>query len=190
AAIRALETCTNNHLPLEIKTDSQYLIKAYQSWIKKWESNDWKTTSKKKEVENKELFQRLLMLIRSREGKTYVPGHAGIEGNEAADRLANAGAVLDVNTSDDNDIINNIISKESNNEEDEEIARTEEQFNRSLDSSIASIPSPPGITASDQFQTDDIYPQQKISEEYINLLMENNLLSKEQLEILRNSNNQ
>ncbi|CAG8459870.1 929_t:CDS:2 [Ambispora gerdemannii] len=193
AAIRALETCTDNHLTLEIKTDSQYLVKAHKSWIENWVKNGWKTATKQ-DVGNKDLFQRLLELIKNREGKveiTYVPGHAGVEGNEAADRLANAGALLDDVVINDN-YNSNIIPKEIINEEDDEIARTEEQFNRSLDSSIASIPSPSHIISttiktpsSISFdQVDNTYP---ISEEYIDLLVKNNCISDEQLDLLKNS---
>ncbi|KAG9290948.1 hypothetical protein G9A89_011098 [Geosiphon pyriformis] len=120
AAIRALETCPNNYSSLEIKTDSQYLKKAIELWIPKWEKNGWKLarsaksgksekskTRKKNEessestrkdhiVENKDLFEQLMGLIRARTGKvkiTYVEAHVGIHGNEEADRLANLGAL-------------------------------------------------------------------------------------------------
>ncbi|CAG8802275.1 36557_t:CDS:2, partial [Gigaspora margarita] len=95
AVIRALETCPDRELPLEIKTDSKYTINAYESWMPNWIKNNWMTKGNKP-VENKDLFVRLSELIKARPGKvsfTYVPGHVGIPGNEAADRLANLGAL-------------------------------------------------------------------------------------------------
>ncbi|CAG8520416.1 4181_t:CDS:2 [Cetraspora pellucida] len=92
AVIRALETCPDSELPLEIMTDSKYTINAYESWIPKWIKSGWKTANKKP-VENQDLFVRLVELIEARPGKTHVPGHVGIPGNEAADRLANLGAL-------------------------------------------------------------------------------------------------
>ncbi|CAG8516780.1 10916_t:CDS:2 [Funneliformis caledonium] len=87
AVIRALETCPDNNVPLEIRTDSKYTINAYTSWIPRWEKdNKWKTANNK-DVENKELFQRLVKLTRAR--------HAGVLENEEADRLANLGAMMD-----------------------------------------------------------------------------------------------
>ncbi|CAI2172721.1 5953_t:CDS:2 [Funneliformis geosporum] len=97
AVIRALETCPDNNVPLEIRTDSKYTINAYTSWIPRWEKNKWKS-SKNKDVENQGLFQRLIKLTRARNADvtiTYVPGHAGVYENEEADRLANLGAMMD-----------------------------------------------------------------------------------------------
>ncbi|GBB92749.1 hypothetical protein RclHR1_02050022 [Rhizophagus clarus] len=98
AVIRALETCPDNNIPLEIRTDSQYVINAYNCWIPKWENNKWKT-SNNKDVENKELFQRLMKLIRARNAEVtieYVQAHVGIKENEEADQLAKLGASMDV----------------------------------------------------------------------------------------------
>ncbi|RIA96906.1 ribonuclease H-like domain-containing protein [Glomus cerebriforme] len=111
AVIRALETCTDNNIPLEIRTDSKYTINAFTSWIPKWEKNNkWKTANNK-DVENKELFQRLMKLVRARNAEVilkYVPGHVGVKENEEADQLAKLGAKMDAlddpyDYSEDND---------------------------------------------------------------------------------------
>src|SRR5437868_4441765 len=39
AAIRALETCEDKKKCLEIMTDSKYVIKSVNEWIKNWEKN-------------------------------------------------------------------------------------------------------------------------------------------------------
>lgn len=77
--------------PLHIKTDSKYCINCLTEWWKNWERNGWKT-SDKKQVENKELIQKIIEEIRARPlgfvKFTYVEGHSGIFENEQADRLA------------------------------------------------------------------------------------------------------
>ncbi|CAB4489918.1 unnamed protein product [Rhizophagus irregularis] len=98
AVIRALETCPDNNIPLEIRTDSQYVINAYKSWIPKWEKNNKWKASNNKDVENKELFQRLMKLVRARNAEVtieYVQGHVGVQENEEADQLAKLGAFMD-----------------------------------------------------------------------------------------------
>ncbi|KAI9478447.1 MAG: ribonuclease H-like domain-containing protein [Benjaminiella poitrasii] len=94
AVICALEQSLNDYEPLEIRTDSQYVINAVTSWSKNWIRNGWRTSSGK-EVENRDLFERILRLIDTKRGEvkfSYVPGHSGEFGNERADQLAVAGA--------------------------------------------------------------------------------------------------
>lgn len=94
AVIHALEQTQHIIDTLEIMTDSQYVINAATSWSKNWIKNNWKSSSGS-EIQNKDLFQRMLKLIDERNGEvkfTYVPGHQGVEGNEKADQLAVAGA--------------------------------------------------------------------------------------------------
>ncbi|ORX92216.1 ribonuclease H1-like protein [Basidiobolus meristosporus CBS 931.73] len=96
AAIRAIENAGDDELKLNIKTDSQYLINAITVWIHNWKARQWKTSAGK-DVENKDLIQKLDQLITRRPGKvrfTHVKGHSGVPGNEMADMLANAGAEL------------------------------------------------------------------------------------------------
>jgi ribonuclease HI len=98
AVIRALESCTNKIRPLEIMTDSKYVINAAESWINKWKKNNW-LTNKKELVKNKDLFEKMDELIKNRSGKVefvYVRGHQGDYGNEQADKLAKLGALKEV----------------------------------------------------------------------------------------------
>lgn len=76
---------------LVLHTDSKYCKDGIESWIKNWKKNNWKTSSRKP-VKNKDLWQRLDSLIDLRNVKfEWVKGHAGIKGNDEADKLAVAG---------------------------------------------------------------------------------------------------
>ncbi len=92
ACIKALEAIKQKDIPVEIYTDSAYLVNCFdQRWFEKWERNGWKNAHKKP-VENKELWQRLLELVRIYQPKiNKVKGHAGVELNERADELARLG---------------------------------------------------------------------------------------------------
>jgi ribonuclease HI len=84
-----------------IRTDSSYVIKALTSWIQKWERNGWRSRGNQPVV-SKDLFVRARdMLGALAEGGVrvsfeHVRGHMGIWGNEQADRLAVAGAQMEV----------------------------------------------------------------------------------------------
>lgn len=69
-------------------TDSKYVMKGIQEWIKKWKTNNWKT-SQKKTVKNKDLWVELDSLTNKHSIQwEWVKGHSGNYGNEIADRLA------------------------------------------------------------------------------------------------------
>lgn len=94
AILRVLETTQGMDDTLEIRTDSQYCIKAMTEWHHNWVKKKW-VTSTGEPVQNRDLFEPMLNLVKSRKGTTkftYVPGHRGVYGNEMADRLAVAGA--------------------------------------------------------------------------------------------------
>ncbi|CAO3634299.1 unnamed protein product [Cunninghamella blakesleeana] len=94
AIIKALEQSKDMKETLEIRTDSQYCIKAITEWSINWIKNDWKTASGKP-VQNMDLFKRMIQLKNNRVAETffvYVPGHKGFHGNEMADQLAVLGA--------------------------------------------------------------------------------------------------
>jgi len=74
-----------------VHTDSQYVRLGITQWLAQWEKRGWKTADRKP-VKNVDLWQRLAELAaRHRVDWRWVPGHAGIEGNERADALANRG---------------------------------------------------------------------------------------------------
>ncbi|KAH8657055.1 ribonuclease H-like domain-containing protein [Tricladium varicosporioides] len=84
---------------LEIITDSNYAINCSTVWYKNWERNDWRT-SDNKAVTNKDLVVEIRKLLNEREKEgaetefTWIKGHDNDPGNEAADRLAVAGALM------------------------------------------------------------------------------------------------
>ena len=90
AAIEALKVL-KRPCDVELYTDSQYVRKGITEWIESWQQRGWKTAGKKT-VKNKELWQQLLSLTEQHQVKwIWVKGHAGTEGNEIADELANKG---------------------------------------------------------------------------------------------------
>ena len=90
AAIEGLaalkETCN-----VELFTDSRYVMDGITQWIRNWKKNNWLTAAKK-DVKNKELWQKLDNLISQHQVQWHwVKGHSGDAGNETADFLANKG---------------------------------------------------------------------------------------------------
>jgi ribonuclease HI len=90
AVIEALSALTR---PCEvvIHTDSQYVQKGITEWIHGWKAKGWKTAAKEP-VKNADLWRRLDALAAKHDVDwRWVKGHAGHEGNERADELANRG---------------------------------------------------------------------------------------------------
>jgi ribonuclease HI len=76
---------------VELFTDSKYVMDGITQWIQNWKKNNWRTAAKK-DVKNKELWQKLDQLIAQHQVQWHwVKGHSGDAGNEAADLLANKG---------------------------------------------------------------------------------------------------
>ncbi|GJD96296.1 ribonuclease HI [Methylobacterium iners] len=89
AAINALA-----HFPegaaIEMRCDSQYVVKSVTEWMRGWKARGWRTATGP--VKNVDLMQRLDELAAARDVRwTWVRGHAGEAGNERADRLAAKG---------------------------------------------------------------------------------------------------
>ncbi|KRB89170.1 ribonuclease HI [Noviherbaspirillum sp. Root189] len=74
-----------------VHTDSQYVQKGISEWIHGWKARGWKTAAKEP-VKNVDLWQALdaARATHTIEWR-WVKGHAGHEGNERADALANMG---------------------------------------------------------------------------------------------------
>jgi len=74
-----------------VYTDSSYVQKGISEWIHGWKRNGWRT-SDKKPVKNDDLWRQLDELVARHQIEfRWVKGHAGNEGNERADVLANRG---------------------------------------------------------------------------------------------------
>ncbi len=90
AAIQALGAL-NQPCNVTLCSDSTYLVNAFErGWLDNWQRNGW-LTSDKRPVENKDLWQILLMTIK-RHGHQVtfkkVPGHADDADNNRCDLLA------------------------------------------------------------------------------------------------------
>jgi ribonuclease HI len=92
ACIEALKCIKTTHIPIEIYSDSEYVVKCFQEcWYHKWLYNGWR--SAKSKVKNVDLWKELIDLVEAQDEINFykVKAHAGIELNEMADDLANTG---------------------------------------------------------------------------------------------------
>ena len=74
---------------IDIYSDSAYTVNAFlEGWIENWTKNNWRTAGKKP-VQNVELWQELLELIRPHKVTWHkVKGHADNAYNNRCDKLA------------------------------------------------------------------------------------------------------
>ncbi len=90
AVIRALETL-NRPSSVRLYTDSSYVQKGMTEWLAGWKAKGWRTADKKP-VKNADLWTQLDKLAQQHQIEwIWVRGHAGNDGNERADDLANQG---------------------------------------------------------------------------------------------------
>jgi len=90
AAIEALAALRTD-AAVDFYVDSQYVRGGITGWITGWKKNGWRTADRKP-VKNIDLWQRLDELVARHDIRWHwVKGHAGTDGNERADRLANEG---------------------------------------------------------------------------------------------------
>ncbi|MFJ9156365.1 ribonuclease H [Streptomyces griseoviridis] len=95
-ALERLLTAIGPEVPLEVRMDSQYAMKAVTTWLPGWKRNGWKTSGGKP-VANQELVVRIDELLTGRSVDfRYVPAHQ-VDGdplNDFADRAASQAAVV------------------------------------------------------------------------------------------------
>ncbi len=87
AAIAALEALKRS-VPVDLYTDSRYVMDGITKWIESWKKRGWKTAAKEP-VKNEDLWRRL-DAARAGHAVTWhwVRGHDGHVMNERADALA------------------------------------------------------------------------------------------------------
>ena len=92
AALEGVRTLAG---PLEVVSDSTYLVNCFkQRWWVKWLANGW-LSSTKKPVANRDLWEPLVGIYRETPGRLefrWVKGHAADPFNDLVDRLAVAAA--------------------------------------------------------------------------------------------------
>ncbi|WP_306319500.1 MULTISPECIES: ribonuclease H [unclassified Streptomyces] len=95
-ALERLLSTVDANVPLEVRMDSQYAMKAVTTWLPGWKRKGWKTAAGKP-VANQELVQRIDALLEGRAVEfKYVPAHQ-VDGdplNDFADRAASQAAVV------------------------------------------------------------------------------------------------
>jgi ribonuclease HI len=75
---------------VRLYTDSQYVRRGILEWLPQWKARGWKTADRKP-VKNQDLWQQLETAAGPHRIEWHwVPGHAGVPGNERCDALANA----------------------------------------------------------------------------------------------------
>ncbi|MEV4970329.1 ribonuclease H family protein [Streptomyces scopuliridis] len=94
-ALERLLAAVDPGVPLEIRMDSQYAMKAVTTWLPGWKRKGWKTSAGKP-VANQELVVRIDALLTGRSVEfRYVPAHQvnGDRFNDFADRAASQAAI-------------------------------------------------------------------------------------------------
>jgi ribonuclease HI len=78
--------------PVDVRADSTYVISALTRWIHGWRRKGWRTATGAP-VANRELIEAISTALDGRRVTfTWVKGHSGHDGNEAADARARSAA--------------------------------------------------------------------------------------------------
>ena len=98
AALQALLTIESRKVegPVEVHTDSAYLLQGVTGWMYGWEKNGWKTKTGDA-VLNQDIWKELGAVMARMKGKRSVEfikvsGHSGLRGNERVDEIATMAA--------------------------------------------------------------------------------------------------
>ncbi|GMS83459.1 hypothetical protein PENTCL1PPCAC_5634 [Pristionchus entomophagus] len=94
AAAEAVETAYSRGMDnVTVRTDSHLVCDTMnKGWVEKWRDNGWNTSSGG-DVKNRDLVERLDSYRDQMDVRfEYVPGHAGVRGNERAGRMAREAA--------------------------------------------------------------------------------------------------
>ncbi|MBE0365983.1 ribonuclease HI [Pseudoalteromonas ulvae UL12] len=89
-AFRMAENFISRGLTVDVLSDSKYSIDCITKWAAGWQKKGW-TRGKGEEIKNLPLIQEcfaLYLTLKDKISVSYVKGHANIEGNELADRMA------------------------------------------------------------------------------------------------------
>lgn len=89
-ALSIAQANDNGNARIAIFSDSKYSVKAISLWAAGWAKNGWKTRDNK-DVKNQPIVESAFdryKQVRDRVSIEHCAGHAGIEGNEIADRMA------------------------------------------------------------------------------------------------------
>ena len=74
---------------VRVYTDSKYVLQGLTEWLPDWKARGWRTAAKKP-VKNQDLWEKLDAAVQLQDIEWHwVKGHAGNEGNERVDLLAN-----------------------------------------------------------------------------------------------------
>jgi ribonuclease HI len=89
-----LEAVTALAGPLEIVSDSTYVVNCFRDgWWRAWIAKGW-VSSKRQPVANRDLWEPLVTLVRGRDVRfRWVKGHGGDPMNDLVDRMAVAAAL-------------------------------------------------------------------------------------------------
>ena len=84
-ALKALKTVCN----ITLYTDSKYVMCGITEWLENWKRNGWRTSNKKSDVKNVDLWKRLLEHYNEHKITFIkVKGHSDNEYNNRCDKIA------------------------------------------------------------------------------------------------------